>query len=563
MSNIFDELNIEIKTLLSSYISSIHTDNNDIQLIDRVIALGASGDYQIIGTKPLHKIFTDDVTTGFVAFVNKNIKLHYVRQVTCTKIKNNQFIDIFIDQSYVLEQYTPSLNRSINKLNVLVDYPSPNTAKVLHIGHMRSIVIGDCIANFLEKLGHDVDRISHDGDFGTQFGILINYILSYTDGNISTSSMDDITRFYSEGKKQYDSDISFKNKSQEILSHIQNKTDQQVTNIWKQLITSSSQYCYGIFKQMNSSNKIKSIGESFYSDFWPDVKRELESKHLIEYSDGATVIFIEGYSDPLMLEKSNGCITYDTTDIIALWYRIKNMQKNLIIYLTDSGQNSHFVKLFKLAKIMEWDKNVTLKHIGFGKVYKPDGELIRTRDSSTIIKLEDIINEVIDTCKEACVTHSQSTDYSELMAINCMRYCEMSNIYSKGYNFNIKDVTRFNADSAIYTMYTYVRFNKIVAKSTAVFSGMQGYELDKHEAKLFKYIISFDSVVKKAEDTLELTPLTQYIPRICSCLSSYYESDIILGNKCEAQKVYLISKCLDIIKLLCNIMSITLLDEMK
>jgi arginyl-tRNA synthetase len=212
---------------------------------------------------------------------------------------------------------------------------------------------------------------------------------------------------------------------------------------------------------------------------------------------------------------------------------------------------------------MEWDKNIALKHIGFGKVYKPDGELIRTRDASTIIKLEDIIDEVVGACKEACIAHNQSTDYSELMAINCMRYCEMSNIYSKGYNFNIKDITRFNADSAIYTMYTYVRFNKIVSKSTALFSGMNGYEFDKYEAKLFKYILAFDSVIKKAEDTLELTPLTQYIPRICSCLCSYYESGMILGNKYEAQKVFLISKCLDIIKSLCNIMSITLLDEMK
>ena len=561
MSNIFNELNIEIKILMSTYISRIYAE--DVQLIDKVISLGVDGDYQIIGTKPLHKIFTDAVTSDFVTFINQNIKLHYVRAVTYKKIKNNQFIDIFLNQSYILEQYTPSLTRSINKLNILVDYPSPNTAKVLHIGHMRSIVIGDCIANFLEKIGHDVDRISHDGDFGTQFGILINYILTYADGDISNFSMDDITRFYSEGKNKYDTDISFKNKSQEILSHIQNKTDKQVTDIWKKLIQLSSLYCYGIFKQMNSSSNIKSIGESFYSDFWPEVKCELASKHLIEYSDGAAVIFVEGYSDPLMLEKSNGCITYDTTDIIALWYRIKKMQKNLIIYLTDSGQNSHFVKLFKLAKIMEWDKNATLKHIGFGKVYKPDGELIRTRDSSTIIKLEDIINEVIDTCKKSCITHSQSTDYSELMAINCMRYCEMSNIYSKGYSFNIKDITRFNADSAIYTMYTFVRFNKIVTKSIAIFSGMNGYEFDKHEAKLFKYIISFDSMVKKAEDTFELTPLTQYIPRICSCLCSYYESDIILGNKYEAQKVYLISKCLDIIKLLCSIMSISLLEEMK
>jgi len=211
---------------------------------------------------------------------------------------------------------------------------------------------------------------------------------------------------------------------------------------------------------------------------------------------------------------------------------------------------------------MGWDECVTLKHIGFGKVSKPDGELIRTRSASTIIKLEDIIGEVVDTCKTACIDHKQSTDYAELMAVNCMRYCEMSTPYAKGYNFNIKDMTRFNADSGIYAMYTYVRFNKIVTKSTALFSGMGDYEFDKYESKLLKHLLMLDVVVKKAENTLDIIPLTHHILHICNDLCSYYESSKILGNKYEAQKVYLVTKCLSAIKLLCDIMSIKLISEM-
>ena len=330
MATIFDELNAEIKTQLINYLDELSNsglNTKGLKVIDKVIAPSTNGYFQIIGTKPLYKIFTDEITDEFVTYVNKNIKLQYVRNISRKKTKNEQFIDIYLDHSQVLEKYTPSINRTTDKLNVLVDYPSPNTAKVLHIGHIRSIIIGDCIANFFEKLGHDVDRISHDGDFGTQFGILINYIRTYTDCNLSDSSMDDITRFYSDGKTKYDSDADFKNKSQEILSHIQNKTDTQVTDIWSQLVKVSSSYCRNIFKQLHSSENIYSVGESFYYGFWTLVKKELESKNLIEDSDGAKVIFVEGYSDPLMVEKSNGCVTYDTTDIIALWYRITILKK--------------------------------------------------------------------------------------------------------------------------------------------------------------------------------------------------------------------------------------------
>jgi len=559
---VFIELNKEIKSLMVKYLES--KEINHFHINDKVISLTPIGDYQIIGTKPMKDIFnTDKMSSDLVDFINQHKSLDSIDNVEFTKVKKSIHINIYMNHCKVLEKYQPSLGITDKKLNVLIDYPSPNTAKVLHIGHIRPITIGDCLGNYMEAIGHTVKRVSHDGDFGTQFGILINYMLNHADpGKIYLYDMDDITKCYSKGKQLYDDNDEFKLKAQVILDHIQNNTDATITQIWKHLIKQSSEYCYELFARMNASSNITSTGESFYKQYWCDIKATLIPSGFLQKSDGALVIFIDGYQDPLMVEKTNGCITYDTTDIIAIWYRLHKLNMDKIIYLTDSGQNSHFIKIFKLAEQLGWtNKGQTLHHIGFGKVNKPDGVPIRTREFGTIIKLDDVIDTVVDKCKEACESRGRSDELASVMAINSMRYFEMSHPYQQTYNFDLDSMVSFNSDSALYTMYTYARLIRITNDSTVEFSTMGDYKLTRHEDKLLSTLLDLEVISIKAMSTLEINKLVKFILTLCNDMNSYYSSGKILKDENEAQKVYIVKKCLLTLELLCNIFTIKLVTE--
>lgn len=554
----FDQVNAHIRNLITDFLNDKGHQGYKVNPV--VVAPSIHGDYQIIGTKSLKRYFDKAATEEFIEYVNDNLPKG-VNHTSVTSNKKSIHINLHLDRGDFVENFETDLPKVDTPLKILVDYPSPNTAKVLHIGHIRSIIIGDCVANFLEEVGHDVTRVSHDGDFGTQFGMIINYILTETDGSYKSLDMATITDYYCKAKVKYDSDNDFKVGAQSVLTHIQRGTDETVTAIWNHIIEMSQKYCYGIFKRMHTSDSIQSVGESFYAKFWPQVRAELDDLKLIEDSDGAKVIFVKGYNDPLMVEKSNGCLTYDTTDIIALWYRVKILGMNQVIYLTDSGQNSHFKKLFKLADHMGWLDRTTVNHIGFGKVYKPDGMLIRTRDAGSIIRLEDIINTVVEKCEQACVDHNRPTDSAELMAINSMRYFEMVHPYNNSYNFDLDAMTHMNSDSGLYTMYTYARMMKIIDSSKKEFTNMSGYELTKCEGVLVSDLVSLELVVKKITKSLEVSKLNRYLARLCTDLNSYYSEGKILGDDNEEKKVFILKKCLGMISKICDILGIELVDS--
>jgi arginyl-tRNA synthetase len=559
--SLFTSLNKAIHDIITSYIGSKGYDGT---VPERVIGPSRVGDYQITGTKKLSSAIND--IDEFMDYLYANLKEGYIEKVELVKGKKKNYnINVHLNPLHQLENLYPTFKLGVENKKVLVDYPSPNTAKILHIGHIRAIVIGDVIANYMEHVGHDVSRVSHNGDYGTQFGILIHYVQTQLDGKLGDYTMDEVTSYYSNGKKLYDADPSFKEGSQQALIHIQNKSDSEVVAIWEDICKKSLDYCFGMFAKMGASDKIESVGESFYHQFWPTVKAEMELKGVLEDSDGATVTFVEGYADPLMVEKSNKCITYDTTDIIAVWYRLQILKMDHIIYLTDDGQSSHFKKLFKLADKMGWvEDGAKLQHFPFGKVRKPDGMAIKTRDASTIIALEDVIQSVIDESKIACEEKGRTTDIADLMAINSMRYFELAHAYKQSYNFDLKRMVTFNGDSALYTMYTYARFKKITTTSeTKVDDDILSseYKFNEHETKLLKTLSTIDMLNDKVYSTIELNKLTRFMFDLCNQLNSFYASTRVLGSDGESIKVSLISKALGLIEEVCSIIGIKLFDE--
>lgn len=277
--------------------------------------------------------------------------------------------------------------------NILVDFSSPNIAKDMHVGHLRSTIIGDTLCKLFEMQGHNVSRINHLGDYGLQFGMIISYLLekypNYKEKNITIS---DLQVFYTEAKKRFDTDEIFKKLSYERVVELQSG-NKQILEAWD-FIKKISKISYDeIYDRLDI--KLVDVGESFYQSKIPFLIKELNEKNLLIDDNGRKIIKIEGIDLPLTVIKSDGGYTYDTTDLAALRYRLVDLNMDKIFYVIDKGQALHLELIFKLAKEIGWLKPFQeVKHISFGLVLGYDGKRLRSRNGDTI-KLTDMLDESI------------------------------------------------------------------------------------------------------------------------------------------------------------------------
>lgn len=274
---------------------------------------------------------------------------------------------------------------------VIIDFSSPNTAKEMHVGHLRSTIIGDCLARVLEFQGNDVLRLNHIGDWGTAFGMLIAYLKRTHPHIITGEEPTDLThlvKWYKESKLLFDSDAEFKTASQQEVVKLQGG-DAEARRAWEIICEISRKAYQEIYDLLDIH--LKERGESFYNPFLPGIVAELEQKGMVEISDGAKCIFLEGFKNregdslPLMVQKSDGGYNYDTTDMAAIKHRIDVEKGTRLIYVTDSGQATHFDMIFKAAEKAGYldPKKVRTEHVPFGLVLGEDGKKFRTRSGST------------------------------------------------------------------------------------------------------------------------------------------------------------------------------------
>jgi arginyl-tRNA synthetase len=273
--------------------------------------------------------------------------------------------------------------REPKPLNIAVDFSSPNIAKEMHVGHLRSTIIGETLCRMFEFCGHSVKRINHVGDWGTQFGMLIcNLEDTYPDFVDNQPNITDLTKFYKEAKKRFDDEPEFKTRAQKRVVELQ-AGEPKATAIWKLLCDISRLAFDQVYKRLDV--QLEEFGESYYNDQIPGVIKELEEKKLTTDADGATCVFVEGRRVPLMVRKRDGGYGYDSTDIAAIKYRLQNLNSDWIVYITDDGQSSHFDLVFEGAKLAGWYTEKTrVEHIGFGVVQGDDGKRFRTRSGETV-----------------------------------------------------------------------------------------------------------------------------------------------------------------------------------
>ncbi|MFT3788794.1 MAG: arginine--tRNA ligase [Tepidisphaeraceae bacterium] len=365
---------------------------------------------------------------------------------------------------------------SANPITVVVDYPSVNVAKEMHIGHLRPSTIGDALARALRFLGHDVVPQNHIGDWGTAFGMLITYMEETSKG--TAAPIGDIEQFYKASKQRFDEDPAFATASRQAVVRLQAGEPKELA-LWQQILDLSRKHLAEMFALMGILvTRENERGESFYNPMLPDVVRELREKGIAVESDGAIVIWVKGYEAPLMIQKSDGGYGYGTTDLAAVRFRTRELGAKRVIVGTDIRQKQHFEQFIDAATRAGWLNGVAYEHVMFGAIQGPDGRPFKTKSGENV-KLADVLHEAVDRAKEVDAVKSQALSDEEKSAvaktvgIGAVKYYDLVRDRMTDYRFDWDAMLAMDGNTAPYLMMAHARICGIFRKA-AVARGVEG-----------------------------------------------------------------------------------------
>lgn len=447
------------------------------------------------------------------------------------------------------------LSRTDHGKRVVIDFSSPNIAKEMHVGHLRSTIIGESLCRVFEALGHDVVRLNHVGDWGTSFGMLIAHMKSLPDFSITKVrdfSLADLMRMYKESKVRFDADPDFRKTAQLEVVKLQGG-EKEALQIWKIICDVSERAYQEIYSLLDVSIQVR--GESFYNPMLPAIVKELEEKGLITISDGAKCLFPEGFTNregnafPLMLQKSDGGYTYDTTDMAAIAQRIREEKADRIIYVTDSGQSTHFQMIFaaaELAGILD-PQRVRADHVPFGLVLGPDGKKFRTRSGETE-RLIDLLQKAIEHAeallrsKNADWTDAEYKSVAHILGLGAIKYADLSSHRVSDYVFSYDRMLRFEGNTAAFIMYSFVRTASIQRKIGQTASkDLETLELiHPSEVALGRLLCQFDETIDEVVETLLPNRLTDYLYSLAETFNVFFRDCRVEGDPRQAQRLALV-----------------------
>ena len=366
---------------------------------------------------------------------------------------------------------------------VVVDYSSPNLAKEMHVGHLRSTIIGDALARILDFLGHNVIRQNHVGDWGTQFGMLTAYldvlaakIGQDKEGFGFVAHINDLEAYYRDAKKLFDNDPEFAEMSREYVVKLQSGNP-QVTHSWRNFRTLSWEHCADVYDRLGVLLTADDIrGESAYNDDLSQVVADLKAKDLLRESQGAQCVFLAEFKDkegeilPVLVQKSDGGYLYATTDLAAMRYRAGELGAGRILYVTDSRQGLHFQQVFAVARKAGFvGEGVSLEHVGFGMMMGSDNRPFKTREGGTV-KLMDLLAEAEKRAAEQVVEKSpglpdeQKQEIARVVGIGAVKYADLSQNRASDYVFSWDRMLALEGNTAPYMQYAYARVKSIFRK---------------------------------------------------------------------------------------------------
>ena len=459
------------------------------------------------------------------------------------------FINIFLKASWIAEQNEIALNS--DKLNItlpakpqtiVIDYSAPNVAKEMHVGHLRSTIIGDASVRVLSFLGHNVIRANHVGDWGTQFGMLIAYLEKMQNEHANDMELADLESFYRAAKKHYDEDEVFAEKARNYVVKLQSG-DEYCRTMWRKLVDITMTQNIATYKRLNVTLSLNdTMGESIYNSMLPGIVADLKQKKLAVESDGAIVVFLDEFKNKegepmgVIIQKRDGGYLYATTDIACVKYRYEQLHAERIIYYTDSRQHQHLEQVWLIAHKAKYvPESLKLEHHMFGMMLGKDGKPFKTRSGDTV-KLNDLLDEATERAtaliraKNPELTNKELAQIVDAVAIGAVKYADLSKNRTTDYVFDWDNMLSFEGNTAPYLQYAYTRVLSIFKKAGITdddLTGTVSLASDKERA-LATRLIQFDETI--ATVAAEGTPhvLCAYLYDIATLFSSFYENCPIL-----------------------------------
>lgn len=490
--------------------------------------------------------------------ISEIIKKYIQKKITYDEltitITGAGFVNFLFKKKFINKQFQTLINninykvKSSERKKIILDYSGPNIAKDMHVGHLRSTIVGDCLSKILMYIGHKVIKISHIGDWGTQFGLLINYLKEkYSTKDIKNLkiTLKELSNHYKNAQMQFEININFKKNAHNEVVKLQNEHIESL-NIWKKITKTSIKEHKKIYSLLNI--KITNKGESFYRHMLNPLIKKLNKNNLIQESNNAKCVYIPGFKNkdgnplPLIIKKSDGGFNYATTELASLYYRIKYHKADQIIYITDVGQSDHFYMLFQLIKILKLEKktHTDLKHIPLGLMLNKDGKKIKTRSGKSeklINLLKKSINITKKTIKNKKRHFSQKAinQKATIIGINTIKYADLSNKLNQNYIFDYEKMLQYSGNTASFLMYAYVRINSIKNKSEKLtpntFNEQMINIIHESEIDLALHLLQYKYTIQKTVQTLDPNILTNYLYKLSEKFHVFFHKCNVINSE--------------------------------
>jgi len=478
------------------------------------------------------------------------------------------FINLTLEEAYLASQIEhaasdPRLDvpEAAQRHTFVVDYSAPNSAKEMHIGHLRSTVIGDALARTLGWLGHGVIRQNHIGDWGTQFGMLIEH-LATSGWRPGSSTISDLNQLYQEAQAAFESDPAFAERARRRVVALQSG-DPATLALWRELIRESERHMEEVYSRLGVLLTREDMrGESFYNDLLEPTVEELSSKGLLRIDDGALCAFPPGFTGrdgtplPMIVRKSDGGFNYNTTDLAAVRFRVRELGADRLVYVVDARQAQHFAMLFAIARQAGWlGEEFRAEHVAFGTILGPDGRPFRTRAGGTV-RLSELLDEAAERAaaivadKNPDLTPSQRAEVARAVGIGAVKYADLANDRVKDYVFDWDRMLAMDGNTAPYLQYAHARIRSIFRRGEEALSdgiirepGQSVTLVEPAERALALELVGLAGVLNATADHLEPHRICTYLFDLASAFTTFYECCPVLRAPSEESRTSRLTLC--------------------
>ncbi|MDM2930727.1 arginine--tRNA ligase [Citrobacter sp. Cm046] len=531
-----------------------------------MIAAGAPADCEPQVRQSAKVQFGDYQANGMMAVAKKlgmaprqlaeQVLTHLDLNGTASKVEiaGPGFINIFLDPAFLAQHVQQALTSERlgvtqpAKQTVVVDYSAPNVAKEMHVGHLRSTIIGDAAVRTLEFLGHNVIRANHVGDWGTQFGMLIAWLEKQQQENAGEMALADLEGFYRDAKKHYDEDEEFAERARSYVVKLQGG-DAYFREMWRKLVDitmSQNQLTYDRLNVTLTRDDV--MGESLYNPMLPGIVADLKAKGLAVESEGATVVFLDEYKNKegepmgVIIQKKDGGYLYTTTDIACAKYRYETLHADRVLYYIDSRQHQHLMQAWTIVRKAGYvPDSVPLEHHMFGMMLGKDGKPFKTRAGGTV-KLADLLDEALERARRLVAEKNPDMPADELeklanaVGIGAVKYADLSKNRTTDYIFDWDNMLAFEGNTAPYMQYAYTRVLSVFRKADIDESALASAQViisEDREAQLAARLLQFEETLTVV--AREGTPhvMCAYLYDVAGLFSGFYEHCPILSAENE------------------------------